>query len=120
MSQPKNVSPPTSVMPGAGQGPARRDRPDPAAAPPDGTLRDNPRLAFRVGLVVGVLLAVATALLVVQNGRSVRMSWLVWDFGAPLWLFLALSAVSGAVLLQLGLFVRRRGRSSGQTGTIEE
>ncbi|TMR15663.1 hypothetical protein ETD86_26710 [Nonomuraea turkmeniaca] len=64
-----------------------------------------PSRSFWLGLALGILLAVATALLIVQNGASVALQWLNLHFTAPLWLFLLALAVSGAVLALLGLML---------------
>lgn len=66
-----------------------------------------PRRNFWVGLALGALLAVATALFIVQNGSSTGFRWLVWEFTAPLWLFLLASAASGAVLTLLAMPLAR-------------
>ncbi|GAA0420841.1 hypothetical protein Acor_79460 [Acrocarpospora corrugata] len=74
----------------------------------------SPARSFRVGLVLGVVLAVATALLIIQNGRSVAMEWLMVNFTAPLWLFLLASAVSGAIIALLGRPLWHRARAQAR------
>ncbi|MDH2426394.1 hypothetical protein [Sphaerisporangium sp. TRM90804] len=73
-------------------------------------IKPLPSGAFWSGLAGGVLLAAGTALLIVQNDTVAAMEWLTLDFAAPLWLFLLVSAVSGAVLTLLVLVLWRRGR----------
>lgn len=70
--------------------------------------RGNATRAYWIGLVVGVLVAVATALLVLQNSGSTRLAWLGWDFLAPLWFILLLAVAAGAVLLALTVFLVAR------------
>ncbi|MGP3921566.1 lipopolysaccharide assembly protein LapA domain-containing protein [Nonomuraea sp. 10N515B] len=70
-----------------------------------------PSRSFWGGVAVGTLLAVATVLLIVQNGASVPLQWLTLSFTAPMWLFLLSSAISGAVLALLALGLWRRARS---------
>ncbi|WP_188186884.1 LapA family protein [Nonomuraea sp. SYSU D8015] len=70
-----------------------------------------PSRSFWVGAVVGTVLAVATALLIVQNGSSVPLQWLTFRFTAPMWLFLLSSAISGAVLALLAWGLWRRART---------
>jgi uncharacterized integral membrane protein len=73
-------------------------------------VRANPTRSFRTGMVIGGLLALATFMLIVQNGESARLNWVFWDLGAPLWIFLLLAALAGAALLQLGVLLWRHGR----------
>ncbi len=68
------------------------------------------RNSFWIGLTVGVVVAVAATLLVVQNGRSTRLYWGVFSFDAPLWIFLVLTLVAGAVLGWAVPFLARRAR----------
>ncbi len=73
-------------------------------------LAADPTRSYRVGLVIGVLLAVSTALLVIQNGQSARLTWLAWHFRAPLWLILLLAVAAGPLLQPLCALVWRRAR----------
>jgi uncharacterized integral membrane protein len=56
------------------------------------------RWRFWVGLAVGLVVAVAVLLLIVQNPESTDVEWFAGDFTAPLWALLALSAVAGAII----------------------
>lgn len=96
-------------VPGSGT-PADDDGRDVPELVEHATGRNGSR-AFWGGAVLGGLLAVATALLIVQNGRSVGFSWLTADLRAPLWLLLLAAAVSGAVLDRLAVLLWRYGRA---------
>jgi uncharacterized integral membrane protein len=65
---------------------------------------------FQWGVVVGGVVAVAAALLVVQNGHTTGLEWLWFDFDAPLWLLLALTLAAGGFLAEAGRIVWRRRR----------
>jgi len=65
---------------------------------------------FRVGFVLGGLLAAAAALLVIQNGESARINWLWMEFSAPLWLVLLLTLVAGGLVWETLKMAVRRGR----------
>lgn len=82
--------------------------------------RGNATRAYWIGLVVGVVVAVATALLVLQNSQSTRLQWLGWDFLAPLWLILLIAVAAGAVLLALTMFlvVRARHRNASRKTAV--
>lgn len=61
-----------------------------------------------------VLLAVVIAgfgAFVIQNTDSARVSWLVFEGDAALWLVMLASAIAGAVLALLTRLVLRRRRS---------
>jgi uncharacterized integral membrane protein len=60
------------------------------------------RSRFGLGLVVGGVITVAVVLLIIQNGESTQLDWLVFDFEAPLWIMLALTLAAGAVVWELG------------------
>ncbi len=72
--------------------------------------------AFWVGTTFGAVLAIATTLLIVQNSESADLDWLGFNFTAPLWLLLFLSALSGAILSRLipPIWRRARSRSAAQ------
>lgn len=71
--------------------------------------------AFWIGTTFGALLAIATTLLIVQNSESADLDWLWFNFTAPLWLLLFLSALSGAILSRLIPPIWRRVRSRTAT-----
>jgi uncharacterized integral membrane protein len=58
-------------------------------------LRPVPPNRFRTGLALGAVVTVAIVLLIIQNGRSARLNWLAFHFGAPLWIMLLLTAAAG-------------------------
>lgn len=60
------------------------------------------------GLVGLVLAALALLAFVIQNTDDQKVSWLVFDATLPLWLLLAITAVLGAVIANLGGWVLRR------------
>ncbi len=68
------------------------------------------RNSFRIGLTVGVVVTVAAALLIIQNGDSARLHWLGFSFNAPLWIFLGLTLAAGMVLGRVVPYAVRRGR----------
>ncbi len=45
-------------------------------------LKSTRRNPFRAGLALGVVVTVAIVLLIIQNGRSAHLSWLVFHFSA--------------------------------------
>lgn len=65
---------------------------------------------FRVGFVLGGLVALAAALLVIQNGESAQIRWLWADFSAPLWVVLLLTLVAGGLVWETARMALRRGR----------
>ena len=73
--------------------------------------------AFWAGAILGVLLTIASTLLIVQNSDSTDLTWLSFDFTAPLWLLLLASAVSGAIIASLvpPLWRLRRRRSESHS-----
>lgn len=65
---------------------------------------------FRAGLVLGAIVAVAMVLLIIQNGESAQLDWVVFHFDAPLWIMLILTAAAGAVVWEVIKVVWHRGR----------
>lgn len=73
-------------------------------------MRTRPERAFNVGATLGLVLATATFVFLVQNRRSTRFDWLWFDFTLPLWVALVGALVVGALLVVAGLAVHRRRR----------
>ena len=69
------------------------------------------RRSFGVGMVVGLIAAIAAVLLVVQNGQSVRVEWLWFDLDLPQWLLLTGTLAIGAFVGQIGRLAAIRGRA---------
>jgi uncharacterized integral membrane protein len=59
-------------------------------------------------IVAIVVLAIALLAFIIQNTAEVKLDWLVFEFGAPLWLMIT---IIGAVGFVIGYFVGRPGRS---------
>ena len=83
--------------------------------PTDSEPRTRPPRARRVhpftgGLVLGSIVTVAVVLLVVQNRDSVRLNWLAFHFQAPLWMMLILTAVAGAIIVEVLRIAMHRAR----------
>ena len=72
------------------------------------TVRLNP---FRTGVILGTVVTIAVVLLIVQNGESAQLDWLMFHFKAPLWIILFLTAVAGAIVWELTKVAVRRGRN---------
>jgi uncharacterized integral membrane protein len=72
------------------------------------------RNSFWVGVAMGVVVATAATLLIVQNGGSTRLRWVMFSFDAPLWIFLALILAVGAMLGWAVPLSVRRGRRRHQ------
>ena len=62
----------------------------------------NPRV---VAAAIGALLF---CIFVLQNARSVRVSFLFWDFNMRLIILMMLCAVAGAGIWELGKYLKRR------------
>jgi hypothetical protein len=66
---------------------------------------------FQWGLVAGAAVAVAAALLVIQNGQQSTVHWLWLDFETKLWLLVAVSLAAGMVIAEAGRLAWRHSRS---------
>lgn len=64
--------------------------------------------SFPGGFIVGVVIAVAVTLLIIQNGESTQLDWLVFQFQAPLWIMLLLTLIAGGVIAEIGKVVVSR------------
>lgn len=72
--------------------------------------RAKPERAFNVGMVLGVLVAMAAAVFIVQNSQSTGFDWLWFDFSMPLWAALVGAIAVGVILTATALTVHRRRR----------
>lgn len=59
-------------------------------------------------LVIAGLIVVAVAIFIAQNGDDVPIQFLWFTGEVPLWLLIVISLVAGAILGQVGLYLRRR------------
>jgi uncharacterized integral membrane protein len=90
-------------------------RPDPTR-PPESLatdlreVRTRPERAFNLGAALGLLLATATFIFLVQNRQETEFDWLWFDFRMPLWIALAGALVAGALLVVAAWAVHRRRR----------
>jgi len=74
-------------------------------------VKSRPERAFNAGVTLGLVLATATFVFLVQNRRATRFGWLWFHFTLPLWVALVGALVVGAVLVVIALVVhalRRR------------
>jgi uncharacterized integral membrane protein len=88
-------------------------------------VRTRPERAFNLGAALGLTLAVATFIFLVQNNGRTEFEWLWFDFTLPLWIALVGSLVTGALLILTALAVharrrRRIGRRERAAGRLEE
>jgi uncharacterized integral membrane protein len=72
------------------------------------------RQPFRLGLIVGVLVTVAVVILIVQNGESAQIDWLLFHFSSPLWIILLLTMAAGGVVWEVAKFLIRRGQKRSE------
>ena len=84
---------------------AKKSPPTPTPTP-----ADRRRDRFRAGVVVGVVVTIAIVLLIVQNGESAQLDWLMFHFKMPLWILIILTAVAGAIVWELVKVGWRRSR----------
>jgi uncharacterized integral membrane protein len=70
--------------------------------------RGRPERAFNVGVLLGVLLAVAAIVFIVQNAQSTEFDWLWLDFELPLWTALVGAMAVGVILVVVVFAVHER------------
>jgi uncharacterized integral membrane protein len=58
--------------------------------------------------IVLIIVLLAFTTFVVQNGQSVEVEWLAFNFSMPLWALLLGSAVLGVIIRDLVGWIRRR------------
>ena len=91
-------------------------RADDAARPPAALatdlreVRTRPERAFNAGAVLGLSLATAAFIFLVQNAQPTEFDWLWFDFTLPLWIALLGALVVGALLVVAALAVHQRRR----------
>jgi uncharacterized integral membrane protein len=93
--------------------PPRADDParPPAALATDlREVRTRPERAFNAGAALGLTLATATFIFLVQNRQATDFDWLWFDFTLPLWIALLGALGVGALLVVTALAVHRRRR----------
>jgi uncharacterized integral membrane protein len=88
-------------------------------------VRSKPERAFNIGAALGLTLAVATFIFLVQNNGPTDFEWLWFDFELPLWAALVGALVTGALLILTALAVHRRrrrriGRRDRAAGRLEQ
>jgi uncharacterized integral membrane protein len=88
-------------------------------------VRTKPERAFNLGAALGLTLAVATFIFLVQNSGRTEFEWLWFDFTLPLWIALVGALVTGALLILTALAVharrrRRIGRRERAAGRLEQ
>ena len=76
------------------------------------SVRPSRRQAIWLG-IAGVIV-VAVAIFVGQNGEEVSVSFLWFSGEVPLWLLIVVALVLGAILGQVGLYLRRRSKRRAQ------
>jgi uncharacterized integral membrane protein len=88
-------------------------------------VRTRPERAFNLGAALGLTLAVATFVFLVQNSGRTEFDFLWFEFTLPLWIALLGALVVGALLILTALAVhhrrrRRIGRRERAAGRLEE
>ena len=76
------------------------------------SVRPSRRQAIWLG-IAGVIV-VAVAIFVGQNGEEVSVRFLWFSGEVPLWLLIVIALVLGAILGQVGLYLRRRSKRRAQ------
>jgi uncharacterized integral membrane protein len=100
-------------VPSEPETPPRADDParPPAALATDlREVRTRPERAFNAGAALGLTLATAAFIFIVQNGQPTDFDWLWFDFTLPLLIALLGALVVGALLVVAALAVHRRRR----------
>jgi uncharacterized integral membrane protein len=85
-------------------------RPPAALATDLREVRTRPERAFNAGAALGLTLATAAFIFLVQNGQPTDFDWLWLDFTLPLWIALLGALVVGALLVVAAFAVHRRRR----------
>jgi uncharacterized integral membrane protein len=66
----------------------------------------------KVRIAIAVVAGIALLVFILSNTESAQVSWLGWEFDAPLWIMLLGAALLGALTMQaVGWFVRRNRRT---------
>lgn len=105
------TSPPPETDAAGPQEPDQDPNRPPAALATDlREVRTRPERAFNVGAALGLTLATATFIFLVQNHQATQFDWLWFDFTLPLWVALGGALVTGALLVMSALAVHRRRR----------
>ncbi len=86
------------------------NRPPAALATDLRSVRSRPERAFNLGAILGLVLATATFVFLVQNRQTTQFDWLWFDFTMPLWVALVGALVIGALLVVTALAVHARRR----------
>ena len=85
------------------------------AAPDDRPDGERSGINISPRLLVGVVLAVALALLIAQNTSDTKVEWLTFETEQPLWVVLLVTAAAALVIAELvGGARRRRKRRAGK------
>jgi uncharacterized integral membrane protein len=56
---------------------------------------------WNVRRILGVIIALAVLLLIVQNSESVKVRWAFFSFSAPQWLMMLITLIAGALIWEL-------------------
>ncbi len=89
----------------------KNDPPKQSSAIADGLGSLGKGRRFQWGLVAGATVAVAAALLVVQNGQRTTVEWLWLNFETSLWIVLAVTLLAGMAIAEAGRLAWHRSRT---------